>query len=91
MSMVENCEILSLSIQDLNRMKAEFHDCYEKLFDDAFVRLRRTWLAKLKAMKECRRQLREFNRNEKLKAQLQGLNTPYYIDEDDMKDRKKFI
>lgn len=32
MSTVDNCEILTLSIQDLNRMKLEFHDCYEKLF-----------------------------------------------------------
>ena len=36
----------------------EFYDCYEALFADALELLRWTWLAKLKAMKTCRSQLK---------------------------------
>ena len=61
-------ELLSFNIQDLNRMRLEFSDCYENLFNDALIKLKRTWLTRLRAMKECRAQLREFNRTEKLKA-----------------------
>lgn len=43
-----------MSIQDLNRMKSEFKDVYEEVFQDAEKCLKKTWIAKLKAMKECR-------------------------------------
>ena len=52
-------EVLNLNLLDLNRMKTEFYDCYEKLFDDQVEILRRTWLYKLTAMKSCRKQRRE--------------------------------
>ena len=46
-------EVLCLSIQDLNRMKQEFLEAYEKLFSDAYDRLRRALNLKLKAMRIC--------------------------------------
>lgn len=54
----EETEVLSLNTVDLNRMKVEFIEQYDKLFFDAIILLRRTWLAKLKAMKKCRYQNR---------------------------------
>ena len=38
-----NCEMLTLHINDLNRMKQEFNSFYEKLFEDSIVRLKRAW------------------------------------------------
>lgn len=49
----EQCELLSLSIQDLNMMKNEFYDAYTELFQNSFNRLRRTIRIKLKAIKYC--------------------------------------
>ena len=43
-------------------MKLEFYDCYEKLFVDAYSSLKRTWKAKLKAMKQCRKQNRDYDK-----------------------------
>ena len=59
-------QVLNLSVQDLNRMKLEFYDWYEKLFIDAYASLRRTWKAKLKAMKECRKQQKEFDKQARI-------------------------
>lgn len=42
-----------MAIQDLNRMKQEFLEAYEKLFSDAYNRLRRSLTLKLKAMRIC--------------------------------------
>ena len=42
-----------LMISDLNRMKQEFLEAYEKLFNDAYTRLRRALQLKLKAMNIC--------------------------------------
>jgi len=42
-----------LSISDLYRMKQEFLEAYEKLFNDSYSRLRRALTLKLKAMKIC--------------------------------------
>jgi hypothetical protein len=69
MAKENDTETLSFSIQDLNRMRLEFSDCYEHLFADALMKLKQSWLIRLRAMKECRAQLREFNRNEKAKSQ----------------------
>ena len=56
-------EVLNLNLFDLNRMKLEFQDCYDKLFDESIMCLRRTWLAKLKAMKNCRTQAKQQSKN----------------------------
>lgn len=50
---LKESEVLCLSVQDLNRMKQEFLEAYEKLFSDAYNRLRRSLTLKLKAMKIC--------------------------------------
>lgn len=50
---LKNSEVLQLAIQDLNRMKQEFLEAYEKLFNDAYNRLRRSLTLKLKAMRIC--------------------------------------
>jgi len=50
---LRDSEVLCLSIQDLNRMKQEFLEAYEKLFSDSYNRLRRALTLKLKAMKIC--------------------------------------
>lgn len=47
------CELLSFSLVDLNRMKTEFIECYEDLFADGYQRLYRTLQVKLHAMKHC--------------------------------------
>ena len=49
----EQCELLTLSIQDLDMMKNEFYDAYTVLFQNSFNRLRRTIMIKLKAIKYC--------------------------------------
>ena len=54
------CENLCLLIQDLIRMKQEFLEAYEKLFNDAYTRLRRALQLKLKAMKFCENREDEF-------------------------------
>ena len=46
-------EVLLFSINDLNRMKGEFLETYEKIFGDSFNLLRRSLTLKLKAMKLC--------------------------------------
>ena len=51
-------------------MKLEFYDCYEKLFFDAYASLQRTWTAKLRAMKDCRKQQREFEKQAQGKKRL---------------------
>ena len=47
------CDTMLLSISDLYRMKQEFLEAYEKLFNDSYSRLRRALTLKLKAMKIC--------------------------------------
>jgi len=42
-----------LSIQDLNRMKNEFLECYEKIFDNAYNHLQKALLLKLNAIRNC--------------------------------------
>lgn len=56
---ITEIEVLFFSIQDLNRMKLEFFDCYEKLLNDALQLLRQTWQAKLNAMHSCRKQQKQ--------------------------------
>lgn len=53
----KHCELLQLSIFDLTRMKNEFLEAHESLFNDAYQRLYRTLRVKLKAMKLCQQVL----------------------------------
>ena len=50
---LRDSEILCLAIEDLNRMRTEFHDQYSKLFDDSTIRMRKTLLLKIKAEQIC--------------------------------------
>ena len=52
-AMTENVETLTLSLQDIHRMKQEFYEQYEELFQQASIRLRRTWIIKLMANRSC--------------------------------------
>ena len=53
------CELLTFSISDINKMKQEFLEAYETLFYDTFKRLCRTLKVKLNAMRICQKQLDE--------------------------------
>ena len=56
------CENLCLLIQDLIRMKQEFLEVYDKLFNDAYTSLKRALQLKLKAMKFCENKEDEFEK-----------------------------
>ena len=43
-------EVLVLSIDDLSKMKVEFPDIYEQLFNSAYKRLRKTLELKLEGL-----------------------------------------
>ena len=79
MSEVDKTEVLTLSINDLHRMKLEFYEQYETLFDDATIKLRRTWISKLRAMKSCAAQFKRFNQEDKKKRNSFNINQ---VDED---------
>lgn len=49
------CELLTLSIHDLNMMRFEFYEAYQNLFDNTYNRLRRTIRIKLKAVRYCQK------------------------------------
>jgi hypothetical protein len=50
---LQNVELLSFSITDLNKMKMEFFEAYNSIFSNQYKRLDRTLKIKLKAMKYC--------------------------------------
>lgn len=50
---ISTCEFLTLSINDLNRMKIEFLEAYEDLFLDAYNRLYKILRLKLEASRQC--------------------------------------
>jgi hypothetical protein len=47
----DQCELLTLSIHDLNIMKNEFREAYTTVFENSFTNLRRTIQVKLKAIR----------------------------------------
>ena len=53
---LNNVEMLNLSFNDLLRIQKEFSDYYKGLFHNSFEDLRRAWIIRLRAMKECREQ-----------------------------------
>lgn len=78
-AMAENVETLTLSLQDIHRMKQEFYEQYEELFQQASIRLRRTWIIKLMANRSCHEQIRNFNKFKRRNSKLQGLPSPAYL------------
>jgi hypothetical protein len=51
----EECELLTLGIDDLQRMKFEFCEAYDEMMNSSFIRLVRASKLKLKAMHYCDR------------------------------------
>lgn len=49
----DNCELMTLSVEDLQRMKFEFCESYESLMSSAFFRLTRASKLKINATKYC--------------------------------------
>ena len=52
-----NCDMMMLSIQDLNRMKLEFPEHYSQLMEDAYDNLQKALILKLQGMQKCQDQL----------------------------------
>ena len=48
-------ESMTLSIKDLQKMKSEFHEAYQSMFQNAFHRLKRAIKLKVHAIKLCSR------------------------------------
>lgn len=61
----DQCELLTLSIHDLNVMKNEFREAYVNLFENSFTNLRRIIQVKLKAINYSNKYLIRYNRAEK--------------------------
>lgn len=51
------CELLTLSIDDLNKMQHEFQEPYDNLFESAYTRLLKCLKIKLKAIMYCNHNL----------------------------------
>ena len=49
----EPTEMLSMTKQDMLRMKIEFIECYDDLFTEGFKSLQKTMTIKLYAMEQC--------------------------------------
>mmetsp|Transcript_36132 Transcript_36132/g.55484 ORF Transcript_36132/g.55484 Transcript_36132/m.55484 type:complete len:216 (+) Transcript_36132:708-1355(+) len=80
-----NCDLLMLPIHDLNKMRWEFLEAYEGLFQNAYNRLNRALKVKLHAIKFCKKNPPE-TLDKKQLQQLQGkilpTITPKKIDEE---------
>lgn len=48
-----NCELLALTLEDINKMAKEFYNIFEQLFEDAETKVRRLRLQQLKAIRKC--------------------------------------
>ena len=69
---IEDSELMSLSLQDLNRMKHEFLEPYENLFNEAFDKLYKVLNKRLASIRQC----------EKLIKELMVLDPDQYMDEE---------
>ena len=47
--------VLSMSNNDLTRLKMEFYDYYYKMFEDAHFKMTKAFKLKLLAIKQCRK------------------------------------
>lgn len=54
-----NCELLTISVKDLERMKYEFIQEYDALFDNKVIRLNNILKIKIRTIKFCNEQLKE--------------------------------
>lgn len=55
----EDSQLLSLSLHDLNRMKHEFLEPYENLFNEAFDKLYKVLNKRLKSIRQCEKLIKE--------------------------------
>lgn len=53
MKVIKDCEILSLSVPDLEKMRHEFPQIYEELWYDGQIKLKDHLKAKKKGIKKC--------------------------------------
>ena len=51
----EQCELMTLSIHDVDMMKNQFYEAYSELFADSMNHLKRTFKVKIKAIKYYKR------------------------------------
>jgi hypothetical protein len=49
----ENCDLLTLTLEDLDKMNSEFPDICKQLLDDAIERIHKEATLKLEAIREC--------------------------------------
>ena len=59
-----DCELLTLSIQNLQQMRCEFLDAYENIFQDSILKMRLVLQLKVKAIQYCNEIEREINEND---------------------------
>lgn len=57
----QESELMMLSITDLNRMKNEFLEYYDKLIRGANYELQKVLMLKLRSMRECQNQKENFD------------------------------
>lgn len=50
---INEAETLMLGLSDLNRMKQEFLEAYEKIFNNTLPELKTAFIMRLKAMEMC--------------------------------------
>jgi hypothetical protein len=50
---LENCELLFLSVADLDKMRIEFFDIYKQLFENSTADLKNQLMDKKKLLKQC--------------------------------------
>ena len=55
------CELLTLDLEKIDRMKTEFNEAFDFLFESGFKRLSRCLKSKLAAIKYCKNFVREDN------------------------------
>lgn len=52
-----HCEVLTLSLGDLEKVSLEFMEAYKEIFDRAHLRLQRQLKVKMAAVQHCREHL----------------------------------
>ena len=57
----ECCELLTLSLETLEKMSYEFLDSYEQIMEKATVRLQRLLKLKVMAIKHCQDNMKDFD------------------------------
>ena len=55
-----NVECLVIDIKDISRIQKEFPEYYDDLLNEQIFSLQKAWIYKLKALKTCRQQLKDF-------------------------------